>query len=297
MTPSLPHILSKSLCLLAVMPGLIVLIMSTTSSAVTADGHASPPPKASKLNPPIISPDVPLSFVTSAATGGVPRVVLTSPRWTIFLEFRDEIITDAEGPHIRKLFRRPTAGGTMEEIWDDSTHGGAGNSSLVPHIWVVYDDGAVLFSRGTELIYVAKPGSSRHWVAKIDKEECYPLYADTSGIVLWPADFTRSHAAYYVAGERDSFDLSNRLNISGAEGIRYVEPLFKRYKNLLVWLDQPSYDVPGSTRYRLALFDLTSRKGWAKDLDIPGNPRLEHFDAVTVQVSGQRYDTATGRKR
>ena len=54
---------------------------------------------------------------------------------------------------------------------------------------------------------------------------------------------------------------------------------------------------PGATKYRLSLFDLETKKGWSKDLEVPGNAKLEHFDSHTVQVSGQRYDAATGTKQ
>lgn len=269
----------------------VAATMAVIASSVVSFADGAAP------HPQIISPDVPLEFVTSIPVGGGPRVVLTSPRWTILLDYHDEIITDAEGPRIRKLFRRPAAGGDMEEVWDGSLHGKGGDNAEMPHVWVAYDDGAVLFSRGTELDYVAKPGVTKHWAAKVDGEECLPIYADTSGIVLWPRDFTRSREAWYIPGERDAFDVEGRIKITGANGIRYPEPLVKRHGNLLVWLDWLSYDQPGATRYRLSLFDLETRKGWSKDVDIRGTARMEHFDGHTVQVSGQRYDAVTGNKK
>ena len=71
----------------------------------------------------------------------------------------------------------------------------------------------------------------------------------------------------------------------------------KRHGSLLVWLDWPSFDQQPATHYRLALFDLKTRQGWGKDLEVRGNAVLEHFDGRIVQVSGQRYDAATGNRK
>ena len=282
--------LAGSRLALVLMAALTPLAMVGQSPAIAAG--AAP----AAQHAPIISPDVPLDFMTGASGGAEPQVVLTSPRWTILLQWYKQIITDADGPWTRKLFRRPASGGALEQIWEQP-HGKDLDGATAPHVWLAYDDGAVLFSQGTQLSYVAKPGACKSWVVKLDGVDCLPAYADLAGIALCPWDYNHGGAFYYVPGERDAFDLDHRIKLTGAENLRYPEPLVKRYGDALVRLDWPSFAVPGATQYRLSLFDLKTGKTWSKDLDVPGNVKLEHFDGRTVQVSGQRYDAATGNKK
>ncbi len=281
---------------LAPVAGMALLALCASLPAMAAAAGAAPAPTAAGQHAPIVSPDVPLAFVTSAGGGAEPQVVLTSPRWTILLQWYKQIITDADGPWTRKLFRRPASGGALEQIWEQA-RGNDLDGATAPHVWLAYDDGAVLFSQDTQLSYVAKPGACRSWVPKIDDVECLPAYADTEGMLLCPWDYNRGGALYYVPGERDAFDLGRRIKLTGAESLRYPEPLVKRDGSLFVWLDWPSFAAPPSTQYRLSLFDLATAKGWSKDLEVPGNAKLEHFDGHTVQVSGQRYDAVTGNKQ
>ncbi len=288
--------LPRSRSVLAVIAAAVAWALVTYSPAVAAADGAAPAPAGSAHHAPIVSPDVPLTFMTAAGGGEQPQVVLTTPRWSILLQWYKQIITDADGPWTRKLFRRPASGGALEQIWEQSD-GKDLDKATAPHVWLAYDDGAVLFSQGTKLTYVAKPGASKSWVAQIDGVDCLPAYADAAGIALCPWDYNHGGAFYYVPGERDAFDLDHRIKLTGAVDLRYPEPLVKRCGDVLVWLDWPSFAEPGATNYRLSLFDLRTSKTWTKELSVPGNVRLERFDGHTIQVSGQRYDAATGEKK
>ena len=266
-----------------------ILFLALTLAAVPASAGDTAAPS------PIVSPDVPLSFVTAASGGGDPQVVFTTPKWTILLDYRNVFMTDADGPRIRKLLRRPTAGGPTEVIWDASHPGKGAGGPERPEVWAVYDDGAVLFSLGTELNYAAETGALTHWTIKINDEACLPVYGDVTGIVVWPLDATRAREAYYVPGQRETFDLDHRVKITGETGLRWAQPLFKRHGDRLVWLDWPSWDQVPPTRFTLASFNLATGQGWTKTVEVAqGNARLEHFDGHTVQVSGKRYDARTG---
>ena len=272
--------------ILVVVVGLAALAMSCAAE-----------PDAAAPLPAVISPDVPLGFVTGAGGGPEPRMVLKSKTWTIWLEYHHEIITDAEGPWTRKLYRQPAAGGERELIWDGSHPGDGKRDTRVPHAWVVYDDGALLFSQDTELTYVGQPGTTKAWVAKLNDEALLPIYADVTGLVLWPLDATRPREAYFVPGERDAFDLEKRIRITGDVGIRWAEPPFKRFREQLVWLDWPSFDQQPPTTYRLSLFDLKTQKGWSEEITVAGNAQLGRVNGRTIEVSGQRYDAATGERK
>ncbi|MEI6501948.1 MAG: hypothetical protein WCP21_13085, partial [Armatimonadota bacterium] len=201
-----------------------------------------------------------------------------------------------EGRHVRSLLRQPAEGGPTEEIFDGSHPGQGRPASYAPRVWAVYDDGAVLFSLGEELLYVAKPGECQRWTVKVEGETWLPVYGDAEGIMLWPLDANRARDAYYVPGERDKFDLEGRIKVTGAQGIRWAEPLVKRYGDVLVWLDWPSWDQQPCTGYRLAAYNLKTRSGWSSEIVVPaGNARLEHVDDKTVQVSGKRFDAGTGK--
>ena len=246
--------------------------------------------------PPIVSPDVPLEFVTNATFGGGAQDVYKDARWIISADFHDDMITDAEGPHVRKLFRRATGGGPTEEIWDGSHPVYGLPTPATPRVWAAYDDGAVLFSLAEDLLYVARPGECRRWTLKVNDETWLPIYGDVAGVAFRPLGTERTSPAYYVPCRRDCFDLDARVKITGDEGMCWAEPLVKRYGDVLVWLDWPSWDQQPPTRYHLAAFDLGAKAGWGEDIELPaGNARLEHFDGRTVQVSGKRYDAATGK--
>jgi len=247
---------------------------------------------------PIISPDVPLSFTAAGATGGGQHVVLTTPKWTILADFHDDLITDAEGAHIRKLFRRPTGGGEAVEIWSGWKPGDPKPPSDQPRVWAAYDDGAVLFTLGTDLLFVPKPGECYRRTFRVNNETWLPVYGDREGLVLLPLDGARAREAYYVPGQRDAFDLEQRVKITGDAGIRWAEPLVKRYGDTLAWLDWPSWDQVPCTHYRLAAFNLQAKTGWSRELDVPaGNAQFEHLNAQLAQVSGKRYDVATGEPK
>lgn len=256
---------------------------------------AGTPVLAADAPAPVVSPDVPLSFNTAAGMGGGQHAVLTTPHWTILADFHDDLITDAEGAHVRKLFRRPTAGGDTVEIWSGWKPGEPRPPSDQPRVWAAYDDGAVLFTLGTDLVFVPRPGESYRRTFKVNGETWLPVYGDRAGLVLWPLDATRAREAFYVPGARDAFDLEQRVKITGDQGIRWAEPLVKRHGDVLVWLDWPSWDQVPATHYRLSAYNLQTKTGWSRELDVPaGNARFERLDAHIAQISGKRYDVVTG---
>lgn len=92
-------------------------------------------------------------------------MVTSTAVWTILADFHDEIVTDAEGAHVRKLYRRPTPGGPTEEIWD----GG-------------------------------RAGACHRWTLVVEGETWLPAYGDSEGLIFWPLDGTRAREGLLGTG-------------------------------------------------------------------------------------------------